>query len=89
MPPWKKRYVNGCHIINSDQTILGTSPNRGKKRPSAFDRVCKTKIPKLKQDWLTNGETTLFLDKMKKECLNMWYADVKKYEGISYKKITD
>tara|TARA_Y100000768_G_scaffold231005_1_gene174455 strand:- start:270 stop:482 length:213 start_codon:yes stop_codon:yes gene_type:complete len=47
MPPWKKRYVNGCQIINSDQTILGTSPNNGKKRPSAFDRVCKTKIPKL------------------------------------------
>ena len=47
MPPWKKRYVNGCQIINSDHTILGTNPNRGKKRPSAFDRVCKTNIPKL------------------------------------------
>jgi hypothetical protein len=40
-------YVNGCQIINSDQTNLGTKPNRGKKRFSAPDKVCKTNIPKL------------------------------------------
>ncbi len=49
----------------------------------------QTIIPTLKQDWIRNGDTSLFLDKLKKECLNMWYADFKKYEGISYKKIID
>ena len=33
-------------IINSDQTILGTKPNNGKKSVSAFEIVCKTNIPK-------------------------------------------
>jgi len=41
-------YVNGCQILNSDQTRLGTKPNKGKKRFLASgEMVCKTNIPKL------------------------------------------
>tara|TARA_B100001250_G_scaffold414373_1_gene452305 strand:+ start:448 stop:657 length:210 start_codon:yes stop_codon:yes gene_type:complete len=47
IPPWKKIYVTGCQIINSDHTSFGTRPKSGKNKPSDFETDCNKNIKKL------------------------------------------
>ncbi|MDP6396461.1 MAG: hypothetical protein QF712_02015 [Candidatus Marinimicrobia bacterium] len=47
IPPWKKRYVNGCHSISSPKVLLGTIPKIGKSLSSMPEKYCKMKIKKL------------------------------------------
>jgi hypothetical protein len=47
IPPWKKRYVIGCHNISSPKVLLGTIPKIVKSSSSIPERYCRMKIKKL------------------------------------------